>query len=105
MELLGFAWKVANILRSLLNKLEFYTNDELYCGEILTIDGKNYNSGEHVFEIVEIDAGLEKCKITAQYLKKVDAPAEGKAANITGSLKLRNATGCYIYKFQNTGQM
>lgn len=85
--------------------VEFYTNDELYCGEIFTIDGKNYNAGEHVFEIVQIEAGLEKCKVTAQYLKKVDVPLEGKAANITGSLKLRNATGCYIYKFQNTGQI
>lgn len=82
--------------------IEFYTNEELYCGELFTVDGKHYNSGEHVFEIVGIRADLEKCKVTAQYLKKVDAPTEGRAANITGSLKLRNLTGCYIYKFQNS---
>ena len=81
--------------------IEFYTNDEKYCGDLFTVDGKNYNSGEHVFEISEIRADLEKCKVTAQYLKKVDAPVEGTAANITGSIRLRNLTGCYIYKFQN----
>lgn len=81
--------------------IEFYTNDEFYCGEHLTVDGKNYNSGEHAFEIVEIRADLEKCKITAKYLKKVDAPAKGSAANITGSIRLRNLTGCYIYKMNS----
>jgi hypothetical protein len=81
--------------------IEFYTNEEMYCGELFTVDGKNYNSGEHVFEISEIRADFDKCKVTAHYLKKVDAPLEGKAANITGSIKLQNLAGCYIYKFQN----
>ncbi len=80
--------------------IEFYTNEELACGELLTVDGKNYNSGDHVFEICEIRADLEKCKVTAQYLKKVDAPAAGKAAIISGTTKLRNLTGCYLYKYQ-----
>ena len=79
--------------------IEFYTNENIYLGDLFTVDGKCYNSGEHIFEIYEIRADFENFKVTASYLKKADAPAEGSEAPITGSVKLKDLVGCYIYKY------